>query len=339
MLTSPEPGDGANSGARVEAIGNVGVDAIGAVSDTIAKLRQSIGAVFLGKPEVVDGALVALIGRGHVLIEDVPGVGKTLLARAVAKSLDCSFRRIQFTPDLLPSDIIGSSIYDARSGEFVFKPGPLFAHVVLADEINRTSPRTQSALLEAMNDDQVSVDGKTYALGQPFLVMATQNPFEFEGTYPLPESQLDRFMLRISIGYPPREAEMRLLVDHRGGEPIDRLASVVDVADILRIQGAVRATRVEEAVNHYILDIVHATREHPELHVGASTRGALMLYRAAQAIARLRDRDFVVPDDVKEMAVPVLAHRLISKRFAPGNAAGAAARILIDLLDRLPVPE
>jgi MoxR-like ATPase len=310
-----------------------------AVRDLVQRLRTSINKVFLGKPEVVDRSLVALLAQGHLLIEDVPGLGKTLLARAIAKSLDCTFHRIQFTPDLLPSDIIGSNVLVGSTGEFQFRPGPLFANVVLADEINRTSPRTQSALLEAMNSAEVSVDGVTYPLPPPFLVLATQNPFEFEGTYALPESQLDRFMLRVTIGYPPREAERKLLADHRLGEPVDAMASVARIEEIAKLNSYVRNVRMDEAVNEYLLDVIHATREHKELRVGASTRCAIMLYRAVQALAVLRGRNFSVPDDVKEMTIPVLAHRLVGKSFVQGQSIALAENILTEILNQLPVPD
>ena len=306
---------------------------------TVARLRTALNGVVLGKPAVVDQALVALLGEGHLLIEDVPGVGKTLLARAIAKSLACVFHRLQFTPDLLPSDILGGNVYKQLTGEFEFVPGPLFANVVLADEINRASPRTQSALLEAMNSAEVSLDGVTRPLPRPFLVLATLNPYEFEGTYALPESQLDRFMLRISLGYPAREHERRLLADHRGGEPVEQLHAVATAADMRQLQAAVRTVTVDAAVADYLLDIVHATREHPEIALGASTRGALLLYRAAQALAVLRGRDFAVPDDVKELAAPVLAHRMAAKRAAPGGNAAAAEAALASILRDLPPPE
>jgi MoxR-like ATPase len=306
---------------------------------TIQRLKSAVGSVLLGKPAVIEGALVALLGDGHILIEDVPGVGKTLLARAVAQSIEGVFHRIQFTPDLLPSDIVGSSVYDSSSGDFSFKPGPLFANVLLADEINRTSPRTQSALLEAMNDRQVSVDGTTYTLKPPFLVVATQNPFEFEGTYQLPESQLDRFMLRLKIGYPPRSEELRLLAEHRAGNPVDALEPVVHASEVLQLQELVRQTTVEDAVAEYLLEIVHATRVHPDLRVGVSTRGALLLYRAGQALAFLRGRDFVVPDDVKELVEPVLAHRIVGKTFSQGDPNDRASGLLAEIVERIPVPE
>ncbi|MFO0889580.1 MAG: AAA family ATPase [Isosphaeraceae bacterium] len=237
------------------------------------RLLENVGTVVLGKAEVIKLAVVALLAEGHVLIEDVPGVGKTLLARALAASIDCSFRRIQFTPDLLPSDVLGSSIYHAPSGEFVFKPGPLFANVILADEINRTTPRTQSALLEAMSDRQVSVEGKTYPLDPPFIVLATQNPFEFEGTYVLPESQLDRFMIRLRMGYPIRSEERKVLATHREGEPVESLSPTLTAEDVLRLQHGVRQIRVEDSISDYLLDIVHMTRRSEDLHVGVSTAG------------------------------------------------------------------
>ena len=302
------------------------------------KLLDNIGSVVLGKPDVIRLAVVALLADGHILIEDVPGVGKTLLARALSASIDCTFRRVQFTPDLLPSDIIGSSVYNAASGEFLFKGGPIFSNVILADEINRTTPRTQSALLEAMSDRQVSVEGKTYVLEPPFIVLATQNPYEFEGTYVLPESQLDRFMIRLKMGYPIRAEERRLLTNHRTGEPVETLKPVLTGADILRLQQGVRAVRVDETSSDYLLDIVHATRRGDELHVGVSTRGALTLYRAAQSLAFVSGRDYVVPDDVKFLAVPVLSHRVVGKSFLQAGEFGAAEAVIRDLVDRIRVP-
>ena len=302
------------------------------------RLLENVGKVVLGKSEVIKLAVVALLAEGHILIEDVPGVGKTLLARALAASIDCSFRRIQFTPDLLPSDVLGSSVYHAPSGEFVFKPGPLFANVVLADEINRTTPRTQSALLEAMSDRQVSVEGKTYPLEPPFIVLATQNPFEFEGTYVLPESQLDRFMIRLRMGYPIRSEERRVLDNHRDGEPVESLSPSLSSTDVLRLQQAVRQVQVEDAISDYLLDIVHMTRRSEDLHVGVSTRGALTLYRAAQSLALVSARQFVVPDDVKTLAVPILAHRVLGKSFLQAGEFGAAEAIIRDIVDRAHVP-
>ncbi len=302
------------------------------------RLLKNVGLVVLGKPEVIRLAVVALLAEGHVLIEDVPGVGKTLLARALAASIDCSFRRIQFTPDLLPSDVLGSSVYHAPSGEFVFKPGPLFANVILADEINRTTPRTQSALLEAMSDRQVSIDGQTYTLTPPFIVLATQNPYEFEGTYVLPESQLDRFMLRLRMGYPIRSEERKVFASHRNGEPVEMLSPVLTAQEVLSLQQGVRRVQVDDAITEYLLDIVHATRRSEDLHVGVSTRGALTLYRAAQSLALVSGRNYVVPDDIKTLVVPVLAHRVVGKSFLQAGEFGAAEAIIHDLVDRIRVP-
>jgi MoxR-like ATPase len=292
----------------------------------------------IGKPEVIRMAVIALMAEGHLLIEDVPGIGKTLLAKALARSLDCTFRRIQFTPDLLPSDLIGTSVFDQRTREFVFQPGPLFAQVVVADEINRATPRTQSALLEAMNDHQVTVDGQTRPLGPPFLVLATQNPYEFEGTYPLPESQLDRFLIRLRIGYPDRAAEKKVLNQHRNGEPVETMRPVLSGEDIRRLQTRVRQARVEDSLNDYILSVVEATRNHPDIYLGASTRAALSLYRAAQASALMAGRGYVVPDDIKQLAPWVLTHRLLTKSFRQGGRTDAAEAILADILNQTPVP-
>jgi MoxR-like ATPase len=304
----------------------------------LERLRANVARVFLGKPEVIRLALVGLLAEGHLLIEDVPGIGKTLLARALAKSLDCPCHRIQFTPDLLPSDLIGTSVFHQPSGEFVFKPGPLFAPVILADEINRATPRTQSALLEAMSDRQVSVDGKTWPLAAPFFVLATQNPYEFEGTYPLPESQLDRFLLRLRIGYPDRLAEKDILTSHRGGEPIDQLQSVVCATDIISLQHTVRAVRVDDSLSDYILDLLQATRTHPQISLGGSPRASLALYRASQALALTEDRSYVVPDDIKRLARPVLAHRLLAKHFRPGERSDTAEAVVGEILERTPIP-
>src|SRR5712692_1586791 len=304
----------------------------------LKQLQANIGGVLIGKPEAIRMALIALLAEGHLLIEDVPGIGKTLLAKAMARSLECTFRRIQFTPDLLPSDLIGTSVFDQRNREFGFQPGPLFAQVVVADEINRATPRTQSALLEAMNDHQVTVDGQTRPLGPPFVVLATQNPYEFEGTYPLPESQLDRFLIRLRIGYPDRAAEKEVLTKHRLGEPIDNLQAIMSTEAILQLQGEVRQIRVEDGLNDYILSLVEATRKHPDIYLGASTRAALSLYRAVQASALLSGRDYVVPDDIKQLAASVLAHRLLAKSFRQGGRADAAEAILNDILSQTPVP-
>jgi MoxR-like ATPase len=304
----------------------------------VEQLDENMRSVVLGKPEVVRMCLIALLAGEHVLLEDVPGVGKTLVGKALAKSLDGDFCRLQFTPDLLPSDIVGSSLFNSKTSEFEYKQGPIFANVVLADEINRAPPRTQSALLEAMSDCQVSVDGITYPLPKPFIVIATQNPFEFEGTYSLPESQLDRFLVRISMGYPDRLAERQVLASHREGEPVETLKPVLGTDKVVEVQKAVRRIRVDDSIYEYLLDIVEATRQCDELHVGVSTRGALSLYRAAQASAFIDHRDFVVPDDVKQLVIPVLSHRVVTKGFIQADSREAAEGIIRRLTEEVPVP-
>lgn len=301
--------------------------------------EENIGRAILGKPQVIRLAIVALLGEGHLLIEDAPGVGKTSLAKAIAQSLNCVFTRLQCTPDMLPSDIIGSSVFLPNKGEFEFRKGPLFTNVLLADEINRTTPRTQSALLEAMNEHQVSIDGQTYPLEQPFFVLATQNPFEFEGTYPLPENQLDRFMLRIDVGYPSREVEGEVLKQHRSGEPADTLKAVLTSEQLQSLQRATREVRVDDSLNDYLLDIVHATRAHDELVLGVSTRGALTFYRAAQSLASVEGRDYVIPDDIKTLAIPVLAHRVVCRGMIRENQRTRATGIIQQILDDTPVPK
>ncbi len=303
----------------------------------VDELIGAIESVFIGKRTVVRKVVAAVLAGGHVIIEDVPGVGKTVLARALAKAIACTFRRIQFTPDLLPSDLIGVSVFSQREDRFVFRPGPVFANIVLADEINRTTPRTQSALLEAMNVYQVSVDGKTYSLDMPFVVIATQNPYEFEGTYPLPESQVDRFMLRAVIGYPERSDEVTVLKSQALRHPIEDLEPVMRGEDVVALQENVRHVRVDDALLNYVLEIAGRTRSSRFFDVGVSPRGALMLRRMAQAWALMQGRDFVVPDDVKTLAVDVLAHRVIM-RGAARQDPRRAGKIVGEIVDSTPVP-
>ncbi|MBN3928356.1 MoxR family ATPase [Streptomyces verrucosisporus] len=304
---------------------------------TADRVRRSVESVIEGKPEVVRLSLTVLLAEGHLLIEDVPGVGKTMLAKALARSVDCSVRRIQFTPDLLPSDITGVSVYDQQQQEFEFKPGAIFAQVVIGDEINRASPKTQSALLESMEERQVTVDGRSYELPDPFMVVATQNPVEMEGTYPLPEAQRDRFMVRVSIGYPSPEAELRMLDVHGGTSPLDDLRPVAHAHEIAKLVEAVRGVHVSEPVRRYAVDLVAGTRSHPELRLGASPRATLHLLRASKAAAALAGRNFVLPDDVQALAVPVLAHRLLPT--AQAQLGGRTSeQLVLDIVRRVPVP-
>lgn len=281
------------------------------VSARIRKIIDSIETVLVGKRQTVELTVAGLLSGGHVLIEDIPGVGKTTLAKALARSLGCSFRRIQFTPDLLPADITGVNIFNQKRGEFEFREGPIFANVVLADEINRATPKTQAALLECMEERQVTVDGTTYVLPEPFFVIATENPIEYEGTYRLPEAQLDRFLLRVSVGYPSAREEIRILDDQTEVHPLVHVSPVASLEDVIELQEAVRHVYVEDSVKEYIVGLVSATRNHPDVSLGASPRGSLALRRCAQALAAISGRDFVMPDDVKLAAVPTLAHRLI----------------------------
>ena len=305
---------------------------------TIDRLRENISRVFLGHPKAIDQLLIGLIARGHVLIEDVPGVGKTVLARALAKSIDCRFSRIQLTPDLLPGDVLGVSVYNNQSHQFEFKPGPVFANIVLADEINRTTPRTQSALLEAMSEEQVSIENQTHPLERPFMVVATQNPFEFEGTYHLPENQLDRFLLRISVGYPDRQFEHKILTTQPGRTALNELTPVANAHDIVRLQDKLPAIRLDPAVVEYILDLAEATRRSDELHLGVSPRGALAVTHACQAAALLADRDYVIPDDVKDLFIPVCAHRVIGKSYLHNGDARGTQTILKKILEQVAAP-
>ncbi len=306
--------------------------------DVVRRLLSSVESAVLGQSSTVRLSVVALLAGGHILLEDAPGLGKTSLARAISKTLGCNFVRMQFTPDLLPSDILGSSVYRPGTGDFEFRPGPIFTNVLLADEINRTTPRNQSALLEAMSERQVSIEGITYPLPQPFLVIATQNPWEFEGTYPLPENQLDRFMMCLSLGYPQRESEREILRRHRKGQPVDELQAVASADELLSIQKQVQQVRVDESLADYMLEIADRTRNHPELTLGISTRGVLTLYRAAQAHAWVDGREFVIPDDIKQTSIPVLAHRLVCRGVVTESRRQRAARILRTLLDAIPVP-
>ena len=304
----------------------------------VSKLENNIAAVVLGKRDVARNCLVALLAGEHVLLEDVPGVGKTLMGKALAKSVEAGFVRLQFTPDLLPSDIIGSSVFNSQTQEFVFHRGPVFNNFVLADEINRAPPRTQSALLEAMSEGQVSVDGTTHDLPQPFMVIATQNPFEFSGTYVLPESQLDRFLLRISMGYPDREYEQQIIKNHQTGEPVEQMKPVLEQGMIQKMQRHVSRVRLDDAIADYMLDIVHATRNSPELEVGVSTRGLLLWTRATQAAAFIEGRDYVVPDDAKDLAVSVLSHRVLLKGQASEGDRQASEAVLSRILDMVSAP-
>jgi MoxR-like ATPase len=281
------------------------------VTTRVKAIADNIEQVILGKREAVELALVALLCGGHILLEDVPGVGKTMLAKSLAASLGCSYKRIQFTPDLLPSDITGVSIFQQQTGEFRFLEGPVFANIVLADEINRASPKTQAALLECMEERQVTVDGQTRAMPSPFLVIATQNPIEYEGTYPLPESQLDRFLLRIRLGYPARAQEREVVIEQSRRRPLEEIVAVTDRAGILAMQAAVKDVHVSEPALDYLLNVVEATRKHKDLYLGASPRGSIMLYRTAQALALVEGRDFVLPDHIKRLAPQVLGHRVI----------------------------
>jgi MoxR-like ATPase len=305
--------------------------------ETAQRIVDNIKTVIIGKDDAVELAVVALICQGHMLVEDVPGVGKTMLARSLAKSTSCNFRRIQFTPDLLPSDITGVSIYNQKTKDFEFRDGPIISQLVLADEINRATPKTQSALLEAMEERQVTVEGVTHQVPRPFTVMATQNPIEYEGTFPLPEAQLDRFLLRITLGYPTPEQELEIVKGQEMVHPIESLQSVATADDIVALQDAVKSVFVDDLIRQYIVTIADSTREHADLSLGSSPRGSLVLFRGAQAISLIRGRDFVLPDDVKELAVPMLSHRIIVSAAARMRGVGGAD-VISQAVDQIPVP-
>jgi MoxR-like ATPase len=312
-------------------------DEIRQVQDATRAVRQNIGRVIVGKEEVVDQLMVGLLCEGHVLFEDVPGIGKTTLAKALAKSLGCSFQRIQFTPDLLPSDITGITFYNQKKGEFEFRPGPLLSQVVLADEINRATPRTQSALLEAMEERQISVERETLSLPRPFMVIATQNPIELEGTFPLPEAQLDRFFMRLRIDYPSHVEERLILQRFKEAQPLQDLMPVLSAEHLQGLQKTIRRVKVEPSVESYIVELVRATRSHSAVELGVSPRGTLALYRASQARAAIRGRSYVIPDDVKHMAQPILSHRMIATNQARMHGRGME-QIVEDVLHIVSVP-
>lgn len=310
-------------------------------SSRLADLQRSISRVVKGKEDVIQMALVSLLARGHLLVEDVPGVGKTTLAHAIARSFACSFQRIQFTSDLLPGDVIGVSVYNPVTQEFEFKPGPVFANIVVADEINRTTPKTQSALLEAMNESQITVDNHTYPLPSPFLVLATQNPIEHHGTYPLPESQLDRFLMRIRMGYPERASEKEIIRNNANGQSAtEQIQPIMDAADVLAMQASVSRVKVDESLLDYALDIIERTRQAEQLSLGVSPRGAVMLHRAAQARAFLEGRDYCLPDDFKRLVVPVFAHRVVvsSRYVSTQKKSEQAEAILREIVETARVP-
>ncbi|HEX8733148.1 MAG TPA: MoxR family ATPase [Ktedonobacterales bacterium] len=312
--------------------------AVARVHEIAQRVRANVARVIVGKEDVIDLLIVALLSEGHALIEDVPGMGKTMMARALARSVSASFARVQGTPDLLPSDIIGVSYYNQRQSEFEFRRGPIFANVLLMDEINRATPRTQSALLEAMQERQVTVDGATMPLGAPFLVIATQNPIELEGTFPLPEAQLDRFLLRLRVAYPSMDEELSMLYRFKEAQPLDTLQPVVSAEELVALAPIVRAVRVAEPVARYLLSIIHATREYPTMRLGASPRAALALFRASQALAAMRGRDYVKPDDIKRLAVPALAHRLLLSPTQMSYQSQDAEQTLRELIETVPAP-
>lgn len=301
------------------------------------KIIENIEKVIVGKSRAVELGVIALMCEGHALIEDVPGVGKTMLARSIARSVGASFKRIQFTPDLLPTDVTGVSIYNQQSGEFEFREGPIIAQMVLADEVNRATPKTQSAMLEAMDERQVTVEGITHSVPSPFMVMATQNPVEYEGTFPLPEAQLDRFLLIISLGYPTIEEELEIIERQQMAHPIESLESVATAQEVIDLQRAIRAIYVDDLVKEYIVNLTDSTRSHPDISLGASPRASLAMYRGGQAIALIRGRDFVLPDDVKDLALPMLSHRMIVSPAARMRGV-SSADVVETILEQTPVP-
>jgi len=307
------------------------------VQATAEKVIKNVEKVIIGKHEEIQLTLVGLLCRGHLLIEDVPGVGKTMLARSIAKSIGCAFRRIQFTPDMLPSDVTGVSVFNQKTREFEFRPGPVMAQIVLTDEINRATPKTQSALLEAMQERQVTVDGVTYPIPEPFLVLATQNPIEYEGTFPLPEAQLDRFMMRISLGYPSPEDEIAILDSQQRVHPLETLGQAIDAQELLDAQEQVKEVYVDPLIKEYIVSLVKATRKHPDIYLGASPRGSLALYQTGRARAAILGRDYVIPDDIKALAITALAHRLIVSPSARIKEVDPRA-VIEEILNSLPVP-
>ncbi len=308
------------------------------VQQTAERLAHNVGQVILGKRNEVRLMVLGLLSQGHILIEDIPGVGKTMIAKALSRSLGCTFSRIQFTPDMLPSDVTGITIFNAETRKFEFRPGPILAQVVLADEINRATPKTQSALLEAMEERQVTVDGVTYSIQEPFIVMATQNPIEYEGTFPLPEAQLDRFMLRLTLGYPAPNEELAVLTSQQYEHPLNSVFQVVNAQELLTAQQAIREVYVADEIKRYIIDIVNGTRSHPKVALGSSPRGSLALFRTSQARAAMAGREYVIPDDVKALAEVTLAHRIIM-RPDPGFREEVSSRVVVqEVLARTPIP-
>lgn len=308
------------------------------VKSLLERIKINISQVIVGKGDIIDLVLVSLFSSGHILLEDVPGVGKTMLAKCLARSIDCEFKRIQFTPDLLPSDLTGISYYNQKQGEFVFRPGPIFANIVLADEINRATPRTQSSLLECMEERQVTVDGETKMLAAPFFVVATQNPVEIQGTFPLPEAQLDRFFMRLKMGYPSIEEGRQILDRFQSANPLPEVKCVASAGEILNAQQTFASVKVNDALKDYIISIIEMTRKHDRILLGISPRGSLALMKASQVFAVIKGRDFATPDDIKYLAVPVLAHRIILKGHAISGGASNAEAVISDILKKVAVP-